>query len=110
MLSDVREFLTTPATVSTYTAGSGWDNTPTWTTGATFNCYIGQPSGGQGTDYGQTGTRSTHRLYCDSEVVIAEGDKVTSGGKVYMVRFVSPRTQLGDAWLEVDLEYLEVEQ
>jgi hypothetical protein len=110
MLSDVREFLTTAATISRQTAGTGWDSTPTWATNGTTTCYIGRPSGGQATDYGQTGTRSTHRMYCDSDTVIADGDRVTADGNVYAVRFVAPRTALGDAWLEIDLEYLEAEQ
>jgi head-tail adaptor len=111
MLSDVREWLQDSTTVERVTVADDFAQTETWTDVATgVECYIRELDGNEAIEYGQTNVRSTHTLYCDVSVDIQEGDRVVEGTKTYEVRWVDPKTALGDGWLQVSLEYIEAAQ
>ena len=111
MLSEVRDFLVDTSTVERVTVANDFGQTETWADVATdVECYIRNADGNESIEYGQTNVRSTHVMYCDVDVDIQEGDRVVDGTKTYEVRWVDPKTALGDGWLQVALEYVEAAQ
>ena len=110
MISDVREWLDRVVTVERVTIADDFAQTETWVSVGDVTCYIRTDSGDEEQDYGQTGVRSTHTMYCEFDADITNEDRVIDGTDVYMVRYVDPKTVLGDPWLQVALEYVGAQQ
>lgn len=84
---------------------SGFDQSTTWSEVATVDGYLWTLSGDESIDYGGDNVRSTHRVIT-AVTDITEADRVESGGKRYLVRYVDTKALSGDTWLQVDLEYI----
>lgn len=110
MLGDVREWLQYEAGVNRVAVADDFGQTETETEVATIDCYIRSTAGGETQQYGKTDERSTHALYCEDTVDIREDDIVVWDGERYNVRYVDRKDILGDGWLQVELEYVGVEQ
>lgn len=99
-------FLSTQATRLIYQTGSTWGTEESWITGGQFACRIRPLSGGKTFTDSKNLYSATHRIYALPSCGVRPGDRVTSMGRLYFVKYVTNPMEMGQQYY-IDCDIIE---